>query len=430
MINPELTKTVKIESAGGLSVDLATPFRQALECSPNCFAFTQRRLEQLSLPASKVTYYNDSKTRGLQLKVYPSGTKTFCLHKKVDGRADRITIGAFSDFTVREARAKAQELSVGIAHGKNPSRERAAIRDEMTLGELFDAYLEGYGKTHKKTWANDVSMFNRHLHAFALRRISEITKDDLTKLHRRIGRHARYAANRVIELVSSIYNWALGETTWEGENPAVGIRAFPEEKRERFLDAEELPRFFRSLAEEPNPILRDFFLSLILTGARRSNVESMQWSEIRWGRQVWEIPASKSKSGKILNVQLAPLMLGLLEYRRDSVDVDPVFVFPGTGKTGHLVEPKSAWQRILQRAGLSDVHMHDLRRTLGSWQAINGSSLAIIGASLGHQSLEATKVYARLSADPVRASVVNATNAIFESAPAGLLPPVKTNGRE
>ena len=53
--------------------------------------------------------------------------------------------------------------------------------------------------------------------------------------------------------------------------------------------------------------------------------------------------------------------------------------------------------------------MHDLRRTLGSWQALGGTSLQIIGKSLGHKSMKATEIYARLTTDPVRESVEKAT---------------------
>jgi integrase len=88
-------------------------------------------------------------------------------------------------------------------------------------------------------------------------------------------------------------------------------------------------------------------------------------------------------------------------------------VFPGRGKTGHLVEPKTAWARILKRAGLQNLRLHDLRRTLGSWQAATGASLPIIGKSLGHKSLAATQVYARLNLDPVRAAVNTATDAML-----------------
>jgi len=54
--------------------------------------------------------------------------------------------------------------------------------------------------------------------------------------------------------------------------------------------------------------------------------------------------------------------------------------------------------------------------SLGSWQAIGGASLAVIGKSLGHKSADATMIYARLSIDPVRQSVTSATSAMLTAA--------------
>jgi integrase len=76
----------------------------------------------------------------------------------------------------------------------------------------------------------------------------------------------------------------------------------------------------------------------------------------------------------------------------------------------------------LKRAGLTDLRIHDLRRTLGSWQAALGASLPIIGKSLGHQSLEATQIYSRLELGPVRQSVERAGQAmLLAGGVAGLL---------
>lgn len=93
-----------------------------------------------------------------------------------------------------------------------------------------------------------------------------------------------------------------------------------------------------------------------------------------------------------------------------------MYVFPGNGKKGYLMEPRKGWERILKRAGIEDLRIHDLRRTLGSWQAKTGASLAIIGKSLNHKHQNTTAIYARLDLDPVRASVEKATNAILEAA--------------
>jgi integrase len=95
---------------------------------------------------------------------------------------------------------------------------------------------------------------------------------------------------------------------------------------------------------------------------------------------------------------------------------EEIFVFPGTGESGHLEEPKKGWKRVLDRAGLENLRIHDLRRTLGSWQAKSGASLAIIGKSLNHKNVATTAIYARLDLDPVRLSVNTATNAIMAAA--------------
>jgi integrase len=93
-----------------------------------------------------------------------------------------------------------------------------------------------------------------------------------------------------------------------------------------------------------------------------------------------------------------------------------VWVFPSkrsNAKTPHLSEPKGAWKRIRTAAKIEGVRVHDLRRTLGSWQAMTGASLTVIGKSLGHRSGTATAIYARLALDPVRESMNKAVTAML-----------------
>jgi integrase len=95
------------------------------------------------------------------------------------------------------------------------------------------------------------------------------------------------------------------------------------------------------------------------------------------------------------------------------------YVFPATGKTGHLVEVKGPWRRLCRKAGLSDVTIHDLRRTLGSRMAIAGVNLPTIGRVLGHLNLNATRIYARLDIEAARRALE--TNA--KTLPLSLLTP-------
>ena len=130
-------------------------------------------------------------------------------------------------------------------------------------------------------------------------------------------------------------------------------------------------------------------------------------------RALGPFPQTRAKNGKAMKVPLSPPAMKIIKER---IGHPSGFLFPSDGKSGHLVDPKATWQGVLRRAGLKDLHLHDLRRTLGSWQAAAGASLSVIGASLGHQDVATTAVYARLNLDPVRASVGVATAAMMQAA--------------
>ena len=136
----------------------------------------------------------------------------------------------------------------------------------------------------------------------------------------------------------------------------------------------------------------------------------MRWQDINFHRATWKIP--ETKNGMSHLIPLSHQALSILQERYEAKHNE--WVFPSqTSKSGHLEEPKSAWKRILQRANLEDLRLHDLRRTLGSWQAATGANSYIIGKSLGHKTQQATAIYARLNIDPVRESVEKATQAMF-----------------
>jgi integrase len=196
------------------------------------------------------------------------------------------------------------------------------------------------------------------------------------------------------------------EWGWEGTNPAAKIHKFKEQKRDRFILHDELPKFMEALEVEPNRDMRDFFLMCLYTGARCGNVMSMRWEDIDFSIKEWRIP--DTKNGEPVRIPLIKEALEILGDRSWLKESSMPWIFPGHGKSGHLKEPNVAWKRILSRAGLKNLRIHDLRRTLASYQAIAGTSLLIIGKSLGHKSPQSTAIYARLSNDPVRASMESA----------------------
>ena len=424
------------------------------------FNFTKEALTRLPVPTGdqRVTYH-DAKTTGLQIRVTASGIKTFSVYRRVKGgQPERITLGRFPDMTVEQARKLAARVNSEIEEGANPASVKRAVKGEPTLSEFFKEYGERHGQK-KRSWGDDQQRFRDYLEKpLGSKKMSAIERESIGRILADMDRQGRAGStiNNVRALASSLFGKAI-EWSYVTDNPVKGIKLRKTVKRDRFVQADELPRFFASVAEEPNETIRDYFLLSLLTGARRSNVQAMRWNQINLEEGIWRIPDTKNSTPQ--NVTLAPEATEILRSRKDVAD--SAFVFPGNGATGHLVEPKTGWRRIFDRDELrqlalrikavggkfpadedeslpealkrarktaerlridtegcriSDLCIHDLRRTLGSWQAKQGASLSIIGKSLNHKSQQTTAIYARLDLDPVRASVNSATAAMMDTA--------------
>lgn len=384
--------------------------------------FTKTSVQILPIPEhGKRTTWYDTETPKLTVRVTASGSKTFYVIKRSGREIVWLKLGIFPDMTVEQARAAALTALTAFAKDENPAEVRRARKKEPTFAELFKEYGERHG-IKKRSWATDQSLYANHLHSLNSLKITAIKRESLSRILSNMEKAglAGSTINGVRSLVSSVYGRAI-EWGYATANPVVGIKTRAKVKRDRFLQADELPRFFTSLSVESNQTLRDYILLALLTGARRANLLAMKWSEVNLNESVWRIPLTKN--GTPQNVTLSPEAVTILQARKEAADKGAVFVFPGAGASGHIEEPKKAVIRVMERAGIpygrkaeNGVTLHDLRRTLGSWQAKTGASLAIIGKSLNHQSQQTTAIYARLDLDPVRQSVNTATSAMMEAA--------------
>lgn len=361
--------------------------------------FTKAALTAIGAPADRSrAVYHDTEVKGLVLIVTANGAKSFYVYRRVEGQPTRVFIGRFPDLSVEQARKMAEENNGAIAAGRNPHKERKDRKQEWTFGELFHWFIEQHAKHRKRTWEQDVWQFEKYMGALAKQPVSRLTKAELRKFHAELGASSGpYTANKALVLIQSVFSRAIAHELIKGPNPVTGIEKFKEKSRDRRLTADELPRFLAAV-EEAEPDLRDFVLLSLLTGARRGNVLAMRWDQIDWQGRAWRIP--ETKNGLPQTVPLNDEEIRILQERR--ARATGPWVFPGPGRTGHMVEPKKGWARILGRAGIEDFRIHDLRRTLGSWMVDTGATLHVVGKALNHQSQSTTAIYARLSLDPVR----------------------------
>jgi integrase len=377
------------------------------------FPFAKRRVEEIEPPTSGRDQYRDTKTPGLVLRVTPNGVKSFGVYKKAGGRPFRYALGTFPQMTVEQARDEAKKVLYRLNSGENPAAIRRAVREAPTLKDLFEHWLE-HARQRKKTWQDDERIFNKYFGRLRTCRLADIDEADVSQWHTKLGKeHGPYQANRARALLSAIWGKAK-ELGHLGPNPCTGVKRFREQSRERFLRTEEMRPFFSAVAGEP-PTWRDFWLTCLFTGARRGNVAAMAWKDIDLAAGVWYLPGQKTKNGLPVAIVLPPQAVAILRTRRAGQPKAEVWVFPADTDTGHIVDPRKSWARILKTSGIENLRPHDLRRSLGSWQTIAGASLQIVGASLGHRDPKATAVYARLQLDPVRTSVNSAVDSMVKA---------------
>ncbi len=358
---------------------------------------TKRAIDTTPPPVRGQVFLRDEELRGFGIRI-TSGARSFILEKEINGRVRRMTLGRYGVLTVEQARKLAQEKIGQIVRGGDPAEERRGQLHSPTFQDLERMYLERHA-AYKKSIKNDVSILNRHLAPWRPRKLGSVTRAEVARLHAQVGAAGhRTWANRIVALVRMMFRLAEEWGMHPGPNPASRIRMFQEVERARYLTPEELPVFFAALSKEPSPFIRVALVTALLTGARRTEVLTMEWTHVSLSEGVWRIPDTKAGRPHIIPLP-APLIQLLGQLPR--VPSNP-FVFPGRHHHGHLVNIDKAWSRIRRLAKLDDVRVHDLRRTLGSWLAGTGASLPLIGKVLNHTQPATTAIYARLDLIPVR----------------------------
>lgn len=403
--------------------------------------FTHHRITKMKNDTGKELNYRDSEQKGLYLRLTPAGGKIFRLEhwSKKRQKTIKLVIGHFPDISLIRARDIAAEYAVAINNGVDLQGIKKKEKLEQVLDNIFEDWLQKHAIPNSKRWKEDKSRYNLYIRPhLGQMKLSEITPDEVRDWQLTISKYKKQRGGGLLSkstiqraqiVLSSIFSKAAPQL----DNPCSQVETYVPPHRTQFLKTDHLSNFFRALNHPDTPdYLRDYLLLSLYTGARRSNVLSMQWGHIDLNLKLWIIPGSETKNSEPQVVPLLDQAVEILQRRKEnrlSVFVLPSPLPPSRrSKTGHLVEPKRAWKSLLKRAGLpTDYRLHDIRRTMGSWQAITGSSTKLIGASLGHKSEQATAHYAHLTIEPIRAAMQKAADEMDKQKDVSKVVQIKTN---
>ena len=361
---------------------------------------TERSIKSIPKPHTGYTLSWDDQLSGLGVRTTANGVKSFILnYRNADGWQRRATLGRFPALSATAARQRAQELLAQIHGGADPLDQQRARRGELSFGELVDAFTERHlakmkrGHEVERILRTDaVTKFGAHTKAAAIRR------RDVIELVEQKATQAPIAANRLLQAIRRLYNWAVEKDLLE-TNPCVMVkRPAKEQSRDRVLSTEEIQIVWEKLPTtvRMSEAVRSALRLILITAQRPGEVVGMRWEELHLKAGWWEIPRERTKADRSHRVPLTSLALAELKTRDKA---DP-WVFPSVkGQPLKVLALSHAVWHNRQHFGIAHWTPHDLRRTAASHLARLGVDRFTLARILNHADREVTAIYDRYSYD-------------------------------
>lgn len=351
----------------------------------------------------------DRRAPGLRLRVLPSGRKVFRWY--CTARGEVVTIGPWTlgeqpgHVTLAQARSWLERLKgaheagtldtlkgeLAAALRRRPRVADPAPEDRRAFKAVIEEFYQDDIVRNRKRPEDARAILDRDIiPALGARSLDEITTLDVRDVVKRtVSRGASTHAGKVLSTLKQFFGWAQANG-FTDRNPAAPLKArhlgVQENRRDRWLTAEELPVFWRALddAEKLRPATAAALRLLLVTAVRTGELLRARWPEVDLERALWTIPVANQKltraqerHAKPFVIPLPPLAVGLFEVLQDQADGSP-WVLPGRGKAngaeskrGHYDEKTlgHAMRRLqegdapvltLQGGAMTP---HDLRRT-------------------------------------------------------------------
>jgi integrase len=376
----------------------------------------------------------DDDPRGLGLRVFPSGRKSWVLSYRTGGGTKRLhTLGDFDVMKLAKARSEARAELVRIEREQaDPQAEKSERRIEATTGTvraMFEAYVEARRKDPRRPMksADDfLSLGELHIFKkFGNRPWQEVRRSEVRDWHSGLADHP-HQGNRALQALRAAYYWRLkqedgdlspahrGRRPSDFRNPCAGVDLFPETPRQVRLELAQLPKLEAAIdTATDDPYVRAYFRFVLATGCRRSEALGLKWEDVTLDKKLAAATFRDTKTAAAHTVPLASEAAKLLK-SLPRVKDNP-FVFVGRIDGGSIVGIDKVWRKIRATAGVPGLRVHDLRRSFGSWLGDQGFSSKQIGSVLGHRTDITSRVYMALG-DTSSRSAVNAAQSLMAKA--------------
>lgn len=386
---------------------MARPSKSATLDLSKAIELTAGVIERLKCPPDKEQdFLRDSKAPGLKVRVTGSGAKSFVFEAKLKRKNIRRTIGDVRAWTIDAARVEANRLRVLFDQGQDPgelerqaaadaaARVAKAAADAITVGEVWPRYVELGSPKRKDAWkpryvADMAKMVTPggvpkkrgkgvtlpgHLFPLMALPIGGVNEDVLAEWFEVESRRSKVQATRALMVFRGFLRWCSTRKEYRhladreaGKAPAI-IEALPTVIRRRdVLAAAQVAGWWSGVMQLPNVVASAYLRTLLLTGARRESISELRWDDVdlRWRM----LTIANKVEAQPRTIPLTDYLAWTLSSLPRPVDAEgrpSPFVFASNSKSGHLTDPRSSHERVMQIAGIKGLTIHGLRRSFAT----------------------------------------------------------------
>lgn len=341
---------------------------------------TKSGIDKLSPPDTGYALLWDDALPGFGLRITATGVRSFIVQKRINGKEHRATLGRYGVLTPEQARREAQKFLGQVAQGNDPVAEKVRARSvSATLKDVIKAYLES--RQLKPRTIADIKHAFKSLDDWENKPLNSITREMVSKRHRELGLHSQARANLAMRYLRAVFNFAIAHYTdnegqpFIADNPVKRLSQtrswYRVDRRETLIKPHQLKPWFAAVLALSNTVARDYFLTILLTGLRRSEALDLLWADVDFEGKTLIVRDTKNHRDHTL--PLSDYLLDIFKIRK--AESDDLKTKEGSSKgsgkfvfeseRGRLQNWRYAQESVITESGVSFT-IHDLRRTFAT----------------------------------------------------------------
>ncbi|MGE4371135.1 MAG: tyrosine-type recombinase/integrase [Burkholderiaceae bacterium] len=348
---------------------------------------------------------------GLHLYISPTGSKTWRLAYRFDGKPQTMSFGPYPDVSLAEARNRRDDAKAKLRDGINPSEHRKPSKDaNITLADANETYWEGRKDISDGYRHNAKRGIEMHLcPTLGKLTLREIDRERLLSALNVMDAAGHHVYVRKVRMwVGQVFDWGI-EQGYAVLSPCEQInprKAFGHHRKQHFaaLEARDVPEFLARLSLENDLTSVIACKLLALLWVRTKELRMMKWDELEPG--LWRLPASVMKSDEYHLVPLSHQAASLIEQMRLR-SRGSKYVFPHETRLDRPMSNNAVLFMIYRIGYKGRMTGHGWRTVASTWANERGYNPDAIERQLAHAPKDNTRAsYNRAAYLPQRTEML------------------------